>query len=225
MARLWPLPLLAGLLPVVATALAWHLSVRGGVVPDCNPFLDGCVSISRSARHGLANVLFRALVLPAAALQAACWMLAPAWLASLGVARDRWVRALPALGVAAGVALVLYGSFLGLEGEGYRSVRRHAVPAYFGFTCICMLVVAQHAQRALAQRVGRVLLLVCLCLPLLGLVHVFVPLALAAEAQRNALENVTEWWAGAIFTAFFLALGWAWRRTDARLRLDAGDAP
>ncbi|MBC5783301.1 hypothetical protein H8N03_10120 [Ramlibacter sp. USB13] len=178
------------------------------------------MSISRSARHGLANVLFRAIVMPAAPLQAVCWMLAPAWLASLGVPRDRWLRALPALGIAAGSALVLYASFLGVEGEGYRNVRRYATPLYFGITCICMLVVAQHARHAHARGVGRALLLVCLCLPLLGLVHVFVPLVLSTEAQRDALENVTEWWGGAIFTTFFLALGWGWRRTGTRLRIE-----
>ena len=215
MARLWPLPLLAGLLPLLATVLAWSLSVREGTIPDCNPFLEGCVSISRAARHGLANVLFRGLVLPAAALQAACWMLAVPWLTQLGAPRGRWLRALPALGIAAGVALVAYGTFLGVEGEGYRTARRYAIPLYFGFTCLCMLVVARHAHRELA--------LVCACLPLLGLVHLFVPLALATELQRDALENVTEWWAGAIFTAYVLALAWAWWRTDMRLRFEAED--
>jgi hypothetical protein len=33
------------------------------------------------------------------------------------------------------------------------------------------------------------------------------------------VENVTEWWAGAIFTAFFLVLAWAWRATGFGLQL------
>lgn len=222
MARLWPLPLLAGLLPLVATAIAWVLAVRSGAVPDCNPLLEGCASISRAARHGLANVLFRAIVLPAAVLQAACWIFAPAWLRALGLATDRWLRAVPALGVAAAIALVLYGSFLGLEGEGYRAVRRYAVPLYFGLTCICMLVVSHGAWRVLARRTAFGLLAVCMALPLLGLVHVFLPLWLATPAQQDALENVTEWWGGAIFTLFFLALAAGWRRTRLQLELRAG---
>lgn len=224
MARLWPLPLLAGLLPLAATGLAYWLAVRGGGFPECNPFLDGCVSISRTARYGLANVLFRALVLPAAVLQGLCWLLAPAWLARLGVAPDRWLRALPFIGALAAVALVAYGTFLGVEGEGYRGMRRCAIPLYFGCTCIAMLVVAQHARRALAPRVAQALVAICLCLPLLGLVHVFVPPFLDAAGQ-DALENVTEWWAGAIFTAFFLALAWSWRRTGVRGALHAGEGP
>jgi hypothetical protein len=32
-------------------------------------------------------------------------------------------------------------------------------------------------------------------------------------AFKDALENITEWWSGAIFTAFFLLLACAWRST------------
>jgi len=72
---LWPLALVAGLLPAVAALLALALALQAGLVPACNPFVDGCVSISRAARHGLPNHVFRALVLPAAVLQALAWLL------------------------------------------------------------------------------------------------------------------------------------------------------
>jgi len=67
--RLWWLPLLAGALPLAGIALAFPLAVGEGQFPACNPLIDGCVSISRAARHGLPNHLFRALLLPAAVLQ------------------------------------------------------------------------------------------------------------------------------------------------------------
>ena len=211
---LWPLPLLAALLPLVATTLAYLLSIRLGLVPACNPFLDGCVSISRAARHDLPNILFRALLLPAAVLQALCWLLCPAWLRTLGAAPDRWQRALPALGVAAGVVLVLYGT----EGEGYRWMRRYGVAFYFGLTCIGMLIVSDQMQRRLRGRQAErhltlALLTLCAMLPLLGLAHGLLPLWWPEPAAKDALENITEWWAGAIFTAFFAVLAWAWRRT------------
>lgn len=223
---LWWLPLAAGALPLLATAIAFQLSVQRGLVPDCNPFVDGCTSISRAARHELPNILFRALLLPAAALQAACWMLCPGWARTLGAAGGRLVRALPALGLAAAGFLVLYGSFLGTEGEGYRWMRRYGVVFYFGLTAIGMLVVADVLHRALRatpgrRAIGRVLLALCAALPLLGLVHVLMPLALPGAMARDALQNVTEWWAGAIFTAFFFALAWAWRSSGFAATLQA----
>lgn len=226
---LWPLPLLAALLPLAATAVAYHLSIQLGLVPACNPFVDGCVSISRAARHDLPNILFRALLLPAAVLQALCWLLCPAWLRTLGAAPDGWQRALPALGVAAGVVLVLYGTFLGTEGEGYRWMRRYGVAFYFGLTCIGMLIVSDQMWRRLRSRPAErrltlALLTLCALLPLLGLAHVLLPLWRPDPAAKDALENITEWWAGAIFTAFFAVLAWAWHRTRfcAQLRSRSG---
>lgn len=221
---LWPLPLLAGLLPLLATVLAWRLSLAAGTVPDCNPFVDGCASISRAGRHGLANIVFRGMLLPAAVLQGITWMACGAWLAGLGAPLDRPLRALPVLGVAAAAFLVLYGTFLGTEGEGYRWMRRYGITFYFGFTCIGMLIVGERMARAPARqrigpRVAAALVTVCALLPLLGLVHVLLPLAWPAPALKDVLENVTEWWAGAIFTAFFVGLALAWRRTGFGLRL------
>ena len=225
--RLWPLPLAAGLLPLAATALAYALSIRLGLAPACNPFVEGCVSISRAARHDLPNILFRALVLPAAVLQAACWMLAPAWLRTLGAAPDRGQRALPWLGLVAAVSLVLYASFLGTEGEAYRFLRRHGTALYFGLTAIGMLLVADEMHRRVREShvqrlVGRTLLALCAALPLLGLVHVLLPLALPGEVTKDALQNATEWWGGAIFTVFFGALAWGWRASGFVARLQAG---
>ncbi|WP_418317039.1 hypothetical protein [Piscinibacter sakaiensis] len=222
---LWLLPFAAAALPLLATLLAYVLSIRLELAPACNPLFDGCVSISRAARHGLPNILFRALLLPAAVLQILCWLLFPLWLRSLdATAPTRWMAALPWLGTFAGICLILYGSFLGTDGEGYRLMRRYGVAFYFGFTCIGMLVVSGEVQRLVrAERhhrwVGNALLGLCLALPLLGLLHVFVPLALPGEATRNALQNITEWWGGVIFTLFFFVLAWAWWRSGAELLL------
>ena len=227
---LWWLPLLAGLLPLLATAIAYRLSLHLGLIPDCNPFVDGCVSISRAARHGLPNILFRALTLPAAVLQALCWLLCAIWLRSLGAVPDRLQRAVPWLGVGAALFLVLYGTFLGTEGEGYRWMRRYGVIFYFAFTCIGMLVISDAMRRVVRaerrqRRIAQALLAICLALPLLGLVYALLPLALPAEAAYAAVQNITEWWAGAVFTLFFVVLAWAWRGTSFCGSFDVKNAP
>src|SRR3546814_1971991 len=77
---LWPLPLLAALVPLLAAHLAWALSLRADLIPACNPYWDGCVSISRAARPGLGNHLFRLAMLPCAAVQVLCRLAAAHWL-------------------------------------------------------------------------------------------------------------------------------------------------
>lgn len=212
------LPLLAGLLPLAATLVAFQISVAHGYFAACNPLVDGCVSISRAAREGLGNIVFRALLLPAATLQAMVWLLAAPWLGGLGAPRDRLLRALPWVGVTAAVFVILYGTFLGTEGEGYRLMRRYGINVYFGFTCIGMLIVAGALRTAAGRRaeLRRPALLVyalVAALPLLGIVNATRTLWLTGDAAQYAVGNLTEWWGGAVFTVFFVLLAWLWRRT------------
>jgi hypothetical protein len=221
----WPLPFTAGLLPLAATVLAYALSIRLGIVEGCNPLFEGCTSISRAARQGLPNHLFRALVLPAAALQAICWILCGTWLRSVGAAPRPTLRALPVLGIAAAVFLVLYGTFLGVEGAAYRWMRRYGVVVYFGATCISMLIVSDAVHRLAPSRSfsAKALIAFSVALPLLGLANAFAPLFGLDEAALAAVQNSAEWWGGLLFTLFFFALAWLWRRSRFAIGVSAGD--
>lgn len=226
--RLWWLALAAGLLPAAGTLIAFNLAVAQGQFPSCNPLLDGCVSISRAGRHDLPNIVFRALLLPGATLQGIVWLLARAWLGSLGAPQDRLLKVLPGVGVTAALFLVLYGAFLGTEGPGYQWMRRYGVVVYFGFTCIAMLIVGGAVQRVTAatgrlRQCATVLYALVAALPVLGLVNATSPLYLDSEAARDALGNITEWWGAVVFTAFFVVLAWLWRRTHFAASLDGRD--
>jgi hypothetical protein len=221
---LWPLALCAGLLPLGATLLAWALSVHLGLVPVCNPFFDGCVSISRAAREGLPNHLFRTLMLPAATLQGVVWWLAARWLRQ-AAGPERRLRAMALLGAAAAVALLLYASFLGTDGAVYRALRQYGTVVYFGATCLCMLLLGGAVQRL--ARDGRLPLppalvrthvaLACM-LVALGLCNALVAALLPAE-WKGRVENVTEWWGALIFVLCFSALAVMWWRCGLRVHL------
>lgn len=240
--RLWWLSLLAGLLPLAGIAVAFSLAVAEGQFAWCNPLIEGCVSISRAGRHGLPNVLFRAFLLPAAVLQGLVWWLSASWLRTLVPAHargsidtqgasDRPRRAalqwLPWLGLAAALFLILYGTFLGTEGPGYRWMRRYGVVFYFGFTCVLMVIVGGAVHRA-AQSVvelrsaARLLIAVVIALPLLGLVNSLAPLFIADTDALDRFENATEWWGGGVFTVFFCLLALLWRRTKFSALLQRG---
>ena len=223
----WPLAWVAGMLPLLGTLIAYPLSVQLGLVEACNPFVDGCTSISRAARHGLPNHLFRAFLLPAAALQALVWLLCSVWLRDSAAQTahpsrpSRSLAVLPWVGLLAAGFLVLYGTFLGTEGEAYRWMRRYGIVGYFGGTSVAMLLCTRGLlkSRWRAHASVRVIYALCLALPLLGLVNSLGPLWLGGAASRDALQNVTEWWGGLIFTLFFFALAWIWRSTRFRLSL------
>lgn len=221
---IWPLPLIAGMLMVVASVSAWWISVAHEYIPYCNPFLDGCVSISRAARHGLGNHVFRALMLPSATIQGATWLLCAAWLARSG-ATGRSLRWLPWLGVVAAIFLVVYGTFLGTEGGMYRWLRRYGTVVYFGFTYVCILIATGHVRRlvssgllAVPARMDTMLLILVGLTMLVAIAHIFVA-PMLEEHLKDRVENAVEWAIGLSFTLFFIALAWLWRHARVSLRL------
>ncbi len=227
---LWPLALLAGLLPLVATVLATTLSMQQGLVPSCNPFWDGCTSISRAARHELPNHLFRALMLPAATLQALVWVLVARWLVQAG-AGGLGVRWIGPLGVLAGIALVTYGSFLGTEGATYRWLRQYGTVGYFGFTCLNLLLTGRavqqrvHAGRlSMPRLLEHAMVALASALVLLAVGNTIVAAAVG-EPLKGRVENVTEWWGALIFVLGFVAIAALWRRERVGVGLSLGVSP
>lgn len=215
---LWPLALACALLPGIATYAAWWLSVHDGHIPFCIPYLEGCTSISRAARHGLGNHVFRAVMLPTAMLQILLWLGAWLWLRQAHP-RPGAGGSLPLLGLAAGVFLILYGTFLGTEGDVYRLLRRYGVIVYFAATYIAQLVL-QRALRGLPPHPGRgAMLAVCLGMLGLGLVSTAVSALVGDEGLKDRWENVLEWNLGVLLTAWFGLLAWRWRSAGLRLSL------
>jgi len=133
----------------------------------------------------------------------------------------RALRALPWIGLLAAAFLVLYGTFLGTEGDAYRWMRRYGIVVYFGGTALAMLFCtgALRLSRWSEHALVRTMFALCIALPLLGLANTLLPLVYPGTAARDALQNTTEWWGGAIFTLYFFALAALWG--VARFELEA----
>jgi hypothetical protein len=211
---LWPLPLLAGVLPLMISHSAWWLSVHEGLVPVCNVYLEGCVSISRAARYGLGNDLFRMVMLPCATLQTLCWVVAAAWL------RRRMpgaVPTLPWLGLAVGIALTMYATFLGSEGRTYELLRRYGTVIYFGGTGLALLVALRALSQDRSAPAYRALLVIAWGMLVIGLASVVVAYTVEEPGPRDGWRNVLEWHLGLWLTAIYVTLAWLWRRERWRL--------
>lgn len=236
---LWLFPLVGGLLPFAATIAAFALYNTLFTGHVCNPFVDGCVSISRTARYGVANHLFRVLMLPAAALQALTWVLCSYWLSDIGAVRDRALRILPWLGVASALLLGVYATLLGTGGQPYSLARRYGIPTYFVGTYLCMVITATIFRRLVGPtsttvpaRLQRLLFLLALFMTGAGLVQIGVRPYIVEKSLRGRLTNVLEWNTGLAFTVFFTVLAYLWYHTrfsvqpatDGRRTLAAGSA-
>ena len=122
------LPLLAGVIPIVAGTLAHWLGAHYGVLPSCNPWLDGCTSISATGRHPPGSYLFRAVHLPYATILAVIWYFCSAWLAVLcGNGHQAKIRTMLIGGVVAAISLIVYVTFLGTSEPIYEFMRRFGI--------------------------------------------------------------------------------------------------
>ncbi len=219
---LWPLPLSIAVLFLGAVHLAWWLSIQAGTIPYCNPYWDGCTSISRAARYGLANHLFRLVVLPVALMHLLNWWLAARWLRSPRPGTDFQASLLLAFGAVSALALATYATFLGTEGDAYRFLRRYGVTLYFGCGFLAQLMFLRLAAREgllLQQRmVERAMRTVCLLMLAMGIAFTIAKEALQDEAMRDRLENALEWQLGLLLVGWFLLQALAWRRRGLALQ-------
>lgn len=211
---LWPLPLAIALLFLGAVHLAWWLSTRDGLIPACVPYWEGCVSISRAARHGVGNAVFRLAVLPCALLHALDWWLARGWLRRAENGPHAAADAMFALGALSAFALAVYATFLGTEGETYRFLRRYGVVVYFGFGFLAQLMFLRLARREgrLPKGIGAAMLVLCAAMLALGLCNVIAGATLEDAALRDRWENALEWQLGLLLVGWFLLQAVLWKR-------------
>lgn len=211
----WPLPLAIALLFTAAAHLGLWLSVREGYIEPCVPVLDGCASISRAGRHGLANAVFRLLVLPCALLVGLHWWLAARWLGPQA-------RAVGWLGAVAALALAVYATFLGTEGETYRFLRRHGVVCFFGFGYLAQLGFLRVARLAAPRGVVRAMVAVSALMLLLGVANVAAGAMVDDPGLKDRVENALEWQLGWLLAGWYVLHAAWWRGMGAQLLLRAG---
>ena len=212
------LPLLAGLLPLIACYAAFGIGVMAEAIPPCIPFIDGCASVSATGRKPPGSFLFRAVMLPQSVVLLFTWLFTIAWLRSLGAELSKRYRvALLTSAVVSSVALVLYVTFLGTREPFYEFMRRFGIYLYFIGMVVVQILVAvalikmEAVQRdARLKRATQVMLVLCLSPFVLGALN-FVLKATLADA--DASENVIEWIAATLMQFYLLVMYTMWRRT------------
>lgn len=226
--------LLAGVLPIVAAHLAYLMNVHAAadLAPEfiCMPYTEGCVSISRAARSGPGLHLFRAVMLPTAALMLISWELVREWLTRLGACRPRRAWTLAGLGFVGAIFLVIYATWLGTEGDWYRWLRRYGVVFYFAGTALAQLLLAwvlwPQRRSLVGGRLARPITVLMALVSLqwaLGVFSAVKRLIFTDPVFIDRLENIIEWCYALPMSIGFIVVAWMFARTGfrARFRLDA----
>lgn len=200
------LPLVTGLVPLVGINLAYVVGVGADVLPSCIPYIDGCTSISATGRYPPADRLFRAIMLPQAALLAFTWYFAALWLRALNPATRAATPAL-AFGLTGALALILYVSYLGTSGPFYELMRRFGIYLYFVGTVFGQMIITF----ALGRSRWRSTMVWVVAVPwALGVANF---LQKALRDNPDMMENAIEWIVSVFIQIWFVLLYVGWRRT------------
>ena len=214
------LPLVTGLAPIFAVNASFLVAVDAGVLSACNPYFDGCTSISATGRYPPSSYLFKGVMAPDAIVLAVYWVFSVAWLRSLekaaGMASNAgtWVGV---LGIGGALSLILYVTFLGSDGDFYEFMRRFGVYLYFALNVFAQLILAPRVIRlANALQLPVVLRITKWQLGLALIPFVLGALNLVLKAildDAKQFENAIEWTFAILMHVYFLLSYISWRAT------------
>jgi hypothetical protein len=223
------LPLLTGLLPIIAVFSSYGIAASAGNVPSCNPFLDGCTSVSATGRYPPSSYLFKGAMLPQSIILSCYWVFNVVWLRALTVTAGQPPRntsMIGVLGVAGSLFLILYVTFLGSQEPFYEFMRRYGVYMYFLLNVLAQIVLASKVL-PVARTLG---LRRLVNLTKLQLVLAWFPFALGALnlvlkavlEESDPAENRIEWIFAMQMQLFFLVSFFSWKETRFSASFEAG---
>lgn len=209
------LPLIACLAPLIGINLAYWIGADNNVLPSCIPYLDGCTSISSTGRYPPGDRLFRAVMLPQAAVLAFTWYFAALWLRSLKPS-SRAPTIIVVSGAIGALALILYVSYLASNDPFYEIMRSYGIYFYFVGTALAQLVLSLALDRSATQRA---MVWVTVTPFVLGIINLIQKEVLGS---LNSNENRIEWIASLLMQVWFILLWTAWRKTRFKVRVRTG---
>ena len=200
------LPLLTALAPMVGINLAYWIGVQYDNLPSCMPYLEGCTSISSTGRFPPGDRLFRAVLLPQAALLALTWHFSVLWLKAH---RPDFRAAATILwpGLIGALALIIYVSYLASNDPFYQIMRSYGIYLYFLGVVVAQIGITVAMERSRLRQVMAFLVALPFVLGILNLIQK------SLIDDLNSIENQIEWIVSLSMQIWFICLYLAWRRS------------
>lgn len=208
---LWPLPLLAAVLPLLTINASYWLAVYMEHFPACITYITGCTSVSSTGRMLPESLVFRAGMVPTAVLLVLVWHRCAAFLEQTDQFETR-ILSLRILAVVAAASLILYTLTLGFPGDFYRSVRRTGINGFAicNYSAQVLFVVYYRRLRIPeTKKILRVLIIVCAALPAMAIVGEVIK---ALGGPSHPINNMLAWNAFVLLSVYFAAMARLWHR-------------
>ena len=185
--------LLVSIIPFIAIHLSFILSVQNEYLSLCNPYIDGCYSISRVARQPSSIIIFKVLMLVSALSLFFLWP---------RLFKPKHNKTLILIGRIGSLFLIAYIVALGEEGFLYELMRRFGVFIFYIFTLISQWVFTFNAEiRKRRFFIKNFLINIIVFLEFLAFL-LAIPFFLFVK-NYGYIENIIEWWITLLITLWF----------------------
>ena len=210
------LAIIITILPLIATNAVYLLSAYEGNVPWCNPYFDGCTTISKAARSGNSIYIYRATMIAYSVLLIWFWIYTSQWLLKLLGEVTRLSKTIMWLGIIGALFLMVYIDFLGTTGEINRFMRRYCIMIFFTFTPLAQVLLLKLHFKALSAAASDNLkrpvlnfqLYVLLIMCIIGIVSIILDVA---QLKTYQSENIVEWTFAFLLNMYFAGMVIIWR--------------
>ena len=185
--------LLVSIIPFIAIHLSFILSVQNEYLTLCNPYIDGCYSISRVARQPSSIIIFKILMLVSAFSLFFLWP---------RLFKSNYNKILIFIGRIGPLFLIAYIVALGEEGFLYELMRRFGVFIFYIFTLISQWVFTLNVDLRKKRFINKIFLMnIIVYLQILAFL-VAIPFFLFIK-NYSYIENIIEWWITLLITLWF----------------------
>ena len=185
--------LLVSIIPFIAIHLSFILSVQNEYLTLCNPYIDGCYSISRVARQPSSIIIFKILMLVSAFSLFFLWP---------RLFKSNYNKILIFIGRIGPLFLIAYIVALGEEGFLYELMRRFGVFIFYIFTLISQWVFTLNVDLRKKRFIDKIFLMnIIVYLQILAFL-VAIPFFLFIK-NYSYIENIIEWWITLLITIWF----------------------
>ena len=185
--------LLVSIIPFIAIHLSFILSVQNEYLSLCNPYIDGCYSISRVGRQPSSIIIFKVLMLISALFLFFLWP---------RLFKPNYNKLLILIGRLGSLFLIAYIVALGEEGFFYEIMRRFGVFIFYIFTLISQWVFTFSTQMRIRRFfLKNFLINIIVFLQLLAFL-LAIPFFIFFK-NYGYIENIIEWWITLLITLWF----------------------
>tara|TARA_B100000965_G_C19365834_1_gene658067 strand:+ start:104 stop:718 length:615 start_codon:yes stop_codon:yes gene_type:complete len=196
--------LLVAIFPFIAIHISFILSVQSEYLTLCNPYIDGCYSISRVARQPSSIIIFKILMLISAFSLFFLWP---------RLFKPNYNKILILIGRIGSLFLIVYIVALGEEGFLYELMRRFGVFIFYIFTLISQWVFTLNVDSRKRRFLDKIFLInIITCFQILAF-FVAIPFFLFIE-NYSYIENIIEWWITLLITLWFFINFIYYRKND-----------